>query len=300
MFNEFFKKSEQILDGIIRGDYHRGSELEALTAGESKSEALADFTETMGLMAVKLEAREESLKDTLKELELKKRQLTGNMAQREMLSVSFSYFTLVLVGYVFFLGLISYFPNANDISSRILETIMLMLAIYLIRKGAYRLGDVGLRLKGARRSVIESLVFTAVIIGLLLIIRLWLIGRGVESLAGPLMKNPFFSMVTLGYLLVAFIQETLIRGIYQTVFYNSIQHPQKKWLVIILASSIFGAVHLNFSLTLAVFSSLLSIPWGWLYFRHRTVIGVTLSHWLIGNFAWLIGFWDYINSASAL
>ena len=106
--------------------------------------------------------------------------------------------------------------------------------------------------------------------------------------------------MTLAYLPVAFIQETLIRGIYQTVFYDSSQHPQKYWLVIILASGVFGAVHLNYSLTLAIFSALLSIPWGWLYFRHRTVIGVTLSHWLIGNFAWLIGFWDYINRGPAL
>jgi hypothetical protein len=47
------------------------------------------------------------------------------------------------------------------------------------------------------------------------------------------------------------------------------------------------------SIALATAALLTSWLWGWMYHRQKTLVGVSLSHFLIGNATGLMGYWTF-------
>jgi len=53
--------------------------------------------------------------------------------------------------------------------------------------------------------------------------------------------------------------------------------------------------HIHESIVLGLTSISFSTLWGLMYVRHRTIVGISLSHFLIGNWAGVIGFWSLLT-----
>jgi hypothetical protein len=49
------------------------------------------------------------------------------------------------------------------------------------------------------------------------------------------------------------------------------------------------------SISLSLSALLTSWLWGWMYNRHKSLVGVSVSHFLIGNAAGLMGFWTFFG-----
>ena len=107
--------------------------------------------------------------------------------------------------------------------------------------------------------------------------------------------HSFLSFEGIIYLPACFVQEFLTRGIAQTSIEFGIEHKHKNIIAVIIASCIFGAIHITTSFEFALVSLILSCCWGYLYSRHRTIVGVAISHYLIGMFAWTLNFWNYLT-----
>ena len=98
-----------------------------------------------------------------------------------------------------------------------------------------------------------------------------------------------FTVFFIAYGPHCFLQETIGRGVIQGALVRFL--PESRPLVpILLTSALFGIFHLYVSLSFAAITFGASLLFGWLYHRHRTLVGVTVLHYLIGAFSVALGF----------
>ena len=153
--------------------------------------------------------------------------------------------------------------------------------------------EFGVTLTGWRRSLLEGLGVTAVLTGVALLVA----QLGVRAPGAPLLTfgsvasytGPQFALFVLGYPLHSFLQEFIGRGVIQ----NTLAHfmPQAGRMVpILLTSALFGVYHLYVSISFALLTVAVSMLFGWLYARHRTLCGVTVLHTAIGLVSVALGF----------
>lgn len=92
----------------------------------------------------------------------------------------------------------------------------------------------------------------------------------------------FYILLTCAYILSVPFQELVMRGIIQGTFQDFLSGPHATMWAILISSLLFSVGHIHLSPALAFATLFPSILWGWLYYRHKTLIGVSLSHLLIG------------------
>jgi len=52
----------------------------------------------------------------------------------------------------------------------------------------------------------------------------------------------------------------------------------------VLGAAEFGVVHLHYSFALGILSFIGAVLFGSLYARHRTILGITVAHYILGQF----------------
>ncbi|MEM7158002.1 MAG: cyclic nucleotide-binding domain-containing protein [Myxococcota bacterium] len=187
-------------------------------------------------------------------------------------------------------------PADFVITSLILVPLSVVLAVQLwVSK--VPLSEVGVTLKGWRRAVVESLVFSLLFVALLVGIKAGMLAFDPTYANTPLFDwfaydrehDPMFGSLWLAwgvrmavYVIGCPLQEFVARGVLQSSFQRILTIRHARPAAIVLASLIFATMHLytTASDSLAVFIP--GLAWGWLYSRHRTLVGVTLSHIIIG------------------
>ena len=95
-----------------------------------------------------------------------------------------------------------------------------------------------------------------------------------------------FYLVT--YIPHALIQEFIARGVEQ----GSLQRfmPEAHFLKpIVIAGLLFAILHLHLSVGAAVLTFVVSLLFGYLYYRHKTLVGVVALHTLLGVSATALG-----------
>lgn len=94
------------------------------------------------------------------------------------------------------------------------------------------------------------------------------------------------------YSLFVLPQEFIARGCLQTIFSHYL--PRKNhniWLPIILSNVLFAASHAHKSFLFAIITLIPGLFWGWLYNKQKSLLGVCVSHILLGTFAiFILGF----------
>lgn len=293
MHFELLVKLKSVLNAITRGNYDVRTEIEEYLDQDKNPEEVVDFAENLNLMTLKLEAREMALKNSIRELEKTNEELLDSIQKREFISGFFASILVLTIVYTVAFSLIMTYPSVNTFIPRITEVFVLILGIITIKKSKLPISTFGLTFKGWKRSLTESLIFTAGIFLLMVLYRIYL-NKEAGLPASLIFPVEGFDKSVLLYAPVAFIQELLTRGIIQTAMIIHFVHQRKVLISIFLVACIFGGSHLNYSLTLAVASFFLSFGWGYLFHRTPTVIGVALSHFLLGNIAYYLGFWDFL------
>jgi membrane protease YdiL (CAAX protease family) len=167
--------------------------------------------------------------------------------------------------------------------------------VMMLARSKYPLRTFGITLHNWKRAVLESLVATMPVLLIALFARL-----AVRDVIQP--ERPLFILVPdlrfLAYPIVVPLQEVMLRGAVQTPLQRFLIGKHSTWRAIVLCSLFFGMMHLHFSLTFAALTVVLSIGWGWLYARHGTLLGVSVSHFVIGVFGYALwggvipGVWD--------
>ena len=289
---------------IIAGSYKNIGKIFSLTDKASHSTEIANLAETFGMMAVKVEAREFALEQTIEELKEKKAKVESLVRLRAQLCFIFISTVLLTTIYIFILGFletpyIRQLPNADSIreySSRGIEFITLSIVILTIYTMRLPLKDFGLTLTGWKRAIIESLFISAPVIALLALFKVMMNNYypGIFK-ETQILNFSYFGMSYILYLLIAPVQEFIARGAMQGSLTRLFSGRYSGLMVVLVTSFLFGALHMCHSINLSIAALLTSCLWGWMYLRQKTIIGVSLSHFLIGNAAGLMGFWTFFS-----
>jgi membrane protease YdiL (CAAX protease family) len=287
---------------IIAGSFTNVDRIFRLTDKKTNSPEIAELAEAFGMMSVKVEAREYALEQTIEELREKKDHLdTLNRIRTQLASIFISVVLLISV-YTFILGflnsaLISSQAFAHGIKeyiSRGIEIVTLLIVIRMIINSRLPLKDFGITLAGWKRSSLESMAVSGMVIGLLFLFKIF-VNKYYPGIFNEtqLVCWQYFNFSYIVYLVVAPLQEFITRGTVQSTLERLFVGRNSGFLAILVTAFLFGSLHVYSSLNLAISAVLTSLLWGWMYNRQKTLIGVSLSHFLIGNTAGLMGYWTF-------
>jgi len=147
----------------------------------------------------------------------------------------------------------------------------------------------GFTLQAWPRVIVESLIVSALFCAVLTIAKLallhWEPRYADLSLFKPWVSPDGIGATVLAYTLYTVLsplQEFVARGMLQGSLQRMLTGRHAGWRAIVVANAIFSISHqhLGLAYALAVFTP--GLFWGWLYRRQGSLLGVSISHVLIG------------------
>jgi CRP-like cAMP-binding protein/membrane protease YdiL (CAAX protease family) len=142
-----------------------------------------------------------------------------------------------------------------------------------------------------RRELRESLIATACLIALATALKFALIRgvpafRGFELFAVHGVMGFMGVAIGLAYVVFMVLQEVCVRGVLQSSLLEIFTgDPRRVTYSIVLSNALFAAFHAHVSPYLAIMVFVTGLVWGLLYARHRSLLGVSISHALLGLWA---------------
>jgi len=174
----------------------------------------------------------------------------------------------------------------------------------LMRRSSYPMRFYGITLEEWRASLIQSIYWTAIIIVGACITKaviihfdpefhhLHLIDTNISVGLNPtqsaqLSKLDVLLLLVL-YLVLTPLQELMYRGLLQSSLTEFLVGPRRALWAILISNLIFSVTHTHISVGLGLAVFFPGIIWGWMYHCHRTLVGVTFSHLVVGFVAFFI------------
>lgn len=217
------------------------------------------------------------------------------MSVGRLISYILAAMALYLIGFRF---IVSFWNEQgvtlNGIAARV-NIILALVVLIIIRKSGYPLSSYGLNTHQWKKSIVESVLYSLPILAIVALLALfpWFI-----SLQDHLNVNTYGSLywlnLIIGYVLFAPIGEFIARGCLQESLQRFLLGRHAKYKAIIIASLLYSSTYSYMSPVTPVLMFVLGLFWGWLYARHKTLIGVSISHILIGIGINFIGFPIYL------
>jgi|GEM_PF-1681769 len=184
-----------------------------------------------------------------------------------------------------------------DTFSNVATGIAVLAFMVLIIRSPYKLDTFGINLpENLLQHVMSALAWSA---GLIVIATLakWIVIQTVPAFNDfPLLFLPgedypgfeyavskLTLTLTLGYVVLSILQELMVRGVIQgslVMFFKDWKY--KYALAILLSNGMFAAGHLYLSPTFAVITFFTGCFWGLQYIQKPSIIGVWISHTLVG------------------
>ncbi len=166
-----------------------------------------------------------------------------------------------------------------------------VLIIYFMRTTGYPASFFGLTLNNWRKSAIEAILWSIPVMAVIVLIKWFLIhfcNYNLPLIQGPGVAfhglNPLMiTILVVAYLVLTPIQELLVRGAIQGSLQRFLSGEHHVAAAIFVSNLIFGMCHLHMSLTVGLVVFVFGIFWGWMYARQGNLIGVSISHLLIGG-----------------
>lgn len=158
---------------------------------------------------------------------------------------------------------------------------VLLVSVLVVRRSRAPWSYFGLTLAGAkvalRRALGSTLLLSACVLGALF----WLRARGALGEDTPLLR-PSFDLELSCYVLVAApAQEWLFRGVAQGAA-RLLLGARRRGLVVGVGAALYALGHLPWGLGVALPMVVPGIVWGLEFERDRTLLGVGVSHALVG------------------
>lgn len=286
---------------ITSGSYANINKIFGLTDSNINSTEIADLAEAFGKMSVKIEAREFALEQTIEELQRKKTELDKTIKIREIAGNIFVIFALCISVFIFlftFVEMPSIELNFKTTLSRwfgisFTSGILIILSLFA-RKSGLPWSAYGLNLDNLKKSIIESVLVSSFIILILVFIKYYLMKTTKLFDSGLIIDTKDIDLFFWTYLLVAPLQEFIMRGVLQSSIERILTGKYKIFWTVLTTSFLFGALHSIYSFQFGIVSLCAGILWGWLFIRHRNLVGVSISHVIIGHTFILLEFWEFL------
>lgn len=144
--------------------------------------------------------------------------------------------------------------------------------LYLTSTVDKPLSTFGVTLKNAKQNIIEAVLIIVIVAPGLIYY------AGYEPVT---LISHFLSPFSLVYFLHSAIQEFVARGVIQTTISNFV-FDHANITSIFLASFYFAIFHLHIGLSAFMLTFVVGLLFGYLYYRQKSLIGVTLVHYVLG------------------
>lgn len=168
--------------------------------------------------------------------------------------------------------------------------LMACLSAFLMRRSGSSLQHFGLTWKGGWKHAGEAVLFSLPILGALFLLKWFFVLRIPAFQEMPFIEENFGKgLGILGvYLIFAPLQEFVVRGFLQTTLRTFFRGPRRVFWAILLSNMLFEIFHIPAGIGLSLGSFFLGLFWGWLYERQKSLLGPSLSHYLIGSWGMLV------------
>ena len=223
---------------------------------------------------------------------------------REKIVFASFFTTLVLIVtlYVFALRTsISWIEQLQD-STPVTTGLLVLFTLFLVvmmRRNRMRPEMYGLHLNNWKQVLSEALLWTLGFIAAVTVLKFVMI-QWVPAFQGRTLfefpdldthKTSYVWMIAGMYALFAPIQEFIARGVIQGTLQNFLTGKYVTTRAILIATLLFSITHLHLDMSLAVFVIVPSIFWGLMYARQKSLLGVSISHIIIGLYVlFVMGF----------
>jgi membrane protease YdiL (CAAX protease family) len=161
------------------------------------------------------------------------------------------------------------------------------LVVWFVTKHKPRPSDYGWTMRNWRRSLKESLLVIAVLLVVMLGVKALLIRYSAEYRHAPLIDWTYWggSVTVIAYFFVAPAQELIGRGFLQNSIERFLTGERRTSVAIVLTSVLFGVVHLHFTFGTGIITLISGLLFGAMFARQRTLLGVSVSHFILGALA---------------
>lgn len=223
---------------------------------------------------------------------------------RLKISIFIVYSLILLAIYNLAVEFITYFKHSVTYSTFVSGGVLLLFAacfFVMILHMRIPLAEFGFNLRNWKKNLIESLLWTFYFCVGSLLLKLWLTKNVfIFSHIPFLFHKEKYGMnsiwFALAYAFFAPIQEFFIRGAIQSSLLKLLKIRQAIFFSVIISTLIFAAVHIDLHFFFAIAVIPPSIMWSIMYARQRSLLGVSISHALIGIWAfWFLGIAQFIS-----
>ena len=192
-------------------------------------------------------------------------------------------------------------------STPITTLVIIIFALFLydmMKRSGFLLSQFGLTTKNWKMAIKEALLFSVFFMLLLAVIKYLFIKYYLDSLNTPLFNfnmgftlypsfliyNEKTVLYLISYIFFVPAQELLVRGGIQSSLFYLLDGTEKRKLYtsILISNLLFSVFHIHISMMFGILSFIPSLMWGFLYYRSRTLIGVTLAHIICGVYTLFI------------
>ena len=277
----------------VRGKCRAGTLTFDLTHKGCSRKEVGDRAEVFGFMTLTVDAREEALEKALLEVRRKNAALEEATRLRAEFSKLFIGTVLTLCCYT---TLVTFLRDVRHVDTTPLAwaTHLVNLGLFgmlgglmawFLHRHRYPMNTFGLTWKNWRQSLIESLLVCIPVLTLLVGFKALLVHFDPSYRGQPLIQltlGSFPWQTFLVYVLVCFCQELSTRGFLQTGIERVLEGKGRTTVAILLGAAEFGVLHLHYSFQLGVLAFLGAALFGRLFARHRTIVGITVAHYILG------------------
>jgi membrane protease YdiL (CAAX protease family) len=166
-----------------------------------------------------------------------------------------------------------------------ISALLLLFLCYLtVKVTGEPLSFFGLTTRNWKKSLIEAALVSAVLVAGFNVL------FSLNALVGAF-RELYTTYLGALYLSVAFAQEVITRGFLLTALVRFYE-DDKGFTSILTASLIFAVSHVHLGFTVLILTFLMGVLLGFVYLRHRTLIGVTIIHFVLGYMGAALGLLD--------
>jgi CRP-like cAMP-binding protein len=166
-----------------------------------------------------------------------------------------------------------------------------------LRNSGKPLASFGLGFRHAFGSLVEAALITPPFLAVLDGVQ-WVLLRAVPALHGQkLIENldvaatladPTTRRLLVIYAISSAVQEMIVRCALQASLEDFLVGERRVATAIFTAGVMFSVNHLHMSFLFAALAFLPGLLWGWMFHRRRNLLGVTLSHVVVGGFVFFV------------
>ena len=168
-----------------------------------------------------------------------------------------------------------------------------MISFLIIKKKTgFSVADMGLSTVNLKKNLLSGAVVTAVGLLLMVIAKLVMMKFKPDFFGG----KPFINFGNQAawqyfyYILSVFVQEFISQGVMHENLRRLLVGPHKDLLALIFASMMFGSMHVFYGIIYMVGATLLLLVIGKMYAKQRSIWGILLPHFVLGNMLVAFGF----------